>query len=113
MSPDELWTWLQEEQSQSSGWQGERGETIGHERYIPSVLLLYCVLCARTDCMQWPPHRGHPGVQSVPEPGGILGPRRRAYAAGGGLLQAASSAGGEGQNEPGESQLSVVEELGA
>ncbi|ODM22478.1 hypothetical protein SI65_00066 [Aspergillus cristatus] len=35
MSPNELWDWLQKEQSQSSGWQSESGETIGHERYFP------------------------------------------------------------------------------
>ncbi|OJJ82614.1 DUF3140 domain-containing protein [Aspergillus glaucus CBS 516.65] len=36
MSPAELWSWLQKEQSQSSGWQSESGgETIGHERYFP------------------------------------------------------------------------------
>ena len=41
MDPDELWAWLQEEQSRSSGWQGERGETIGHER-------LAHILCTAT-----------------------------------------------------------------
>ena len=111
MNPDELWTWLQEEQSQSSGWQGERGETIGHERLAH---ILYTGLCAMyAECMQWPADRGHPGVQSLSEPGGIHGPRRRAYAPGGGVLQETSGAGGEGKNGPGESQLSVVEELGA
>lgn len=52
-------------------------------------------------------------MQSLSEPGGIHGPRRRAYAPGGGVLQETSGAGGEGENGPGESQLSVVEELGA
>lgn len=32
MTPNELRDWLKEEQSQSSGWSGESGETIGHER---------------------------------------------------------------------------------
>jgi hypothetical protein len=32
MTPNELRDWLKEEQSQSSGWIGESGETIGHER---------------------------------------------------------------------------------
>ncbi|EYE97177.1 DUF3140 domain-containing protein [Aspergillus ruber CBS 135680] len=40
MSPTELWSWLQKEQSQSSGWQSQSGETIGHEsgRRIVDIL---------------------------------------------------------------------------
>ncbi|KAJ5579634.1 uncharacterized protein N7459_005619 [Penicillium hispanicum] len=34
MNPDELREWLEEEDSQSSGWAGESGETIGHSRYL-------------------------------------------------------------------------------
>lgn len=64
------------------------------------------------ECMKWPPNCGHPGVQSFPEPSGIHGPRRRAYAKSGVVLQETSGAGGKGENGPGESQLSVVEELG-
>ncbi|KAJ5327640.1 uncharacterized protein N7506_010742 [Penicillium brevicompactum] len=32
MTPNELRNWLEEEQSMSSGWTNESGETIGHER---------------------------------------------------------------------------------
>lgn len=32
MTPNELRDWLKEEQSQSSGWGAESGETVGHER---------------------------------------------------------------------------------
>ncbi|RHZ57285.1 DUF3140 domain-containing protein [Aspergillus thermomutatus] len=40
MTPNELRAWLKEEQSQSSGWKGESGETIGHEsgRKIVAIL---------------------------------------------------------------------------
>ncbi|KAJ5123586.1 hypothetical protein N7448_009683 [Penicillium atrosanguineum] len=40
MTPNELRAWLKEEQSQSSGWGAESGETIGHEsgRKIVSIL---------------------------------------------------------------------------
>ncbi|RAL12539.1 DUF3140 domain-containing protein [Aspergillus homomorphus CBS 101889] len=41
MTPNELRDWLQEEQSQSSGWSNnESGETVGHEsgRKIVSIL---------------------------------------------------------------------------
>lgn len=65
------------------------------------------------ECMKWPPDRGHPGVQSLSEAGGIHGPRHRAYAENGVVLQEASGARGEGENGPVESQLSVIEELGA
>jgi hypothetical protein len=38
MTADELRDWLKEEHSQSSGWKNESGsgETIGHERYLPT-----------------------------------------------------------------------------
>lgn len=32
MTPNELRNWLEEDQSVSSGWTNESGETIGHER---------------------------------------------------------------------------------
>ncbi|KAJ5369215.1 uncharacterized protein N7496_008975 [Penicillium cataractarum] len=40
MTPNELREWLKEEQSQSSGWTSESGETIGHEsgRKIVDIL---------------------------------------------------------------------------
>ncbi|OJJ44014.1 hypothetical protein ASPZODRAFT_814466 [Penicilliopsis zonata CBS 506.65] len=40
MSPNELRDWLKEEQSQSSGWRNESGESIGHEsgRKIVDIL---------------------------------------------------------------------------
>ncbi|KAJ5683577.1 hypothetical protein N7462_006742 [Penicillium macrosclerotiorum] len=40
MTPNELRGWLREEKSQSSGWAGESGETIGHEsgRKIVQIL---------------------------------------------------------------------------
>ncbi|PWY88297.1 hypothetical protein BO70DRAFT_309912 [Aspergillus heteromorphus CBS 117.55] len=40
MTPNELRNWLKKEQSQSSGWTGESGETIGHEsgRKIVNIL---------------------------------------------------------------------------
>ncbi|KAJ5670084.1 uncharacterized protein N7477_005447 [Penicillium maclennaniae] len=40
MTADELRNWLKEEQSQSSGWGAESGETVGHEsgRKIVSIL---------------------------------------------------------------------------
>lgn len=34
MTSQELRDWLKQERSQSAGWQGESGETIGHERYV-------------------------------------------------------------------------------
>ena len=34
MTPNELRDWLKEEQSQSSGWSNNSGETIGHERLV-------------------------------------------------------------------------------
>lgn len=38
MTADELEAWLQEEQSQSSGWAKDdgSGESVGHERYDPN-----------------------------------------------------------------------------
>ncbi|KAL4895367.1 hypothetical protein BDV59DRAFT_173784 [Aspergillus ambiguus] len=40
MTPNELRNWLRGEQSQSSGWSNDSGETIGHEsgRKIVSIL---------------------------------------------------------------------------
>ncbi|KAF5862578.1 hypothetical protein ETB97_011482 [Aspergillus alliaceus] len=40
MTPNELHDWLKDEQSQSSGWTGSSGETIGHQsgRKIVSIL---------------------------------------------------------------------------
>ncbi|KAJ5240886.1 uncharacterized protein N7469_002477 [Penicillium citrinum] len=40
MTANELRDWLKEEQSQESGWQGDSGETIGHEsgRKIVDIL---------------------------------------------------------------------------
>ncbi|OOQ83956.1 hypothetical protein PEBR_32636 [Penicillium brasilianum] len=40
MTPNELREWLKEEQSQSSGWNNDSGETIGHEsgRKIVDIL---------------------------------------------------------------------------
>ncbi|PYI11712.1 hypothetical protein BO78DRAFT_393075 [Aspergillus sclerotiicarbonarius CBS 121057] len=40
MTPNELREWLKDTQSQSSGWAGESGETIGHEsgRNILTIL---------------------------------------------------------------------------
>ncbi|KAJ5337556.1 hypothetical protein N7541_009545 [Penicillium brevicompactum] len=40
MTPNELRNWLEEDQSVSSGWTNESGETIGHEsgRKIVSIL---------------------------------------------------------------------------
>jgi len=38
MTANELRDWLKEEQSQESGWQGDSGETIGHERYVRIVI---------------------------------------------------------------------------
>jgi hypothetical protein len=35
MSSDELQNWLEDEQSQSAGWTGGSGETVGHERSVP------------------------------------------------------------------------------
>ncbi|OQE42993.1 hypothetical protein PENCOP_c003G07385 [Penicillium coprophilum] len=39
MTPNELRNWLEQEQSQTSGWAGSSGETIGHERLVmtPSI----------------------------------------------------------------------------
>ena len=34
MTANELRDWLKQEQSQEAGWQGESGETVGHERYV-------------------------------------------------------------------------------
>lgn len=41
MPPDELQSWLEEPQSESSGWRDGSGETVGHERY--SALIPYLV----------------------------------------------------------------------
>lgn len=38
MTANELRDWLKEEQSQESGWQGDSGETIGHERCVRIVI---------------------------------------------------------------------------
>lgn len=40
MTAKELQDWLKQEQSQESGWQGESGETIGHERCVHMQLYL-------------------------------------------------------------------------
>lgn len=37
MTAKELEDWLKQKQSQSAGWQGESGETIGHERYLTTM----------------------------------------------------------------------------
>ena len=43
MTPIELRGWLEQEQSQTSGWAGSSGETIGHERSV--ILTLVALDC--------------------------------------------------------------------